>query len=70
MIRSFSHVGRVQLGDLVITVIPKLDQGSLLYLLRYTYGFRNLRLLDDATQKLRPCWFRRSPCLPIERRSG
>jgi 5-methylcytosine-specific restriction enzyme subunit McrC len=52
LVRSFSHVGRVQLGDLGITVVPKLNQTSLLNLLRYAYGFRRLRLLDDVGERL------------------
>jgi 5-methylcytosine-specific restriction enzyme subunit McrC len=49
-IRSFSYVGRVRVGDLTITVRPKLDRTSLLTLLRYAYGFRKLHLLPEAAQ--------------------
>lgn len=52
MIRSFSHVGKVRLGEIEITVLPKLNQTSLLNLLRYAYGFRRLRLLDETNQHL------------------
>ncbi len=45
-VRAFSHVGQVQLGDLVITIEPKLGATELLGLLRYTYGLRSLRVLD------------------------
>jgi hypothetical protein len=41
---SYSHVGRVQLGDISITITPKIDRTSLLGLLRYAYGFRNVRV--------------------------
>lgn len=51
-LRSFSHVGKVRLGDIEITVLPKLNQTSLLNLLRYAYGFRKLRLFDDTDQRL------------------
>lgn len=44
-IQAYSHVGRVVVGDLTITVEPKLGQESLLRLLRYAYKLRNLRLL-------------------------
>ena len=52
MIRAFSHVGRIRLGDLEIVVHPKLDQQSLLELLRYAYGFRQLKLLPRTTQQV------------------
>lgn len=52
MIRAFSHVGRIRLGDLEIVVQPKLDQQSLLELLRYAYGFRQLKLLPRTTQQV------------------
>jgi 5-methylcytosine-specific restriction enzyme subunit McrC len=52
MVRSFSHVGRLRLGSVEITVQPKLEQASLLNLLRYAYGFRKLKLLPEAAQRL------------------
>jgi 5-methylcytosine-specific restriction enzyme subunit McrC len=52
LIRSFSHVGRVRLGNIDITVLPKLDQSSMLTLLRYAYGFRKLKLLPTSTLRL------------------
>ena len=52
MIRSFSHVGKVRLGDIEITVVPKLKRTSLLNLLRYAYGFRRLKLLPEASHHL------------------
>lgn len=52
MVRTFSHVGKIRLGNIDIVVMPKLEQGSLLKLLRYAYGFRRLKLLDEATQSL------------------
>src|SRR5262245_7543043 len=51
-VQSFAHVGRVRLGDLQVTVLPKVNQTSLLNLLRYAYGFRKLRLLPDSAQRL------------------
>lgn len=47
-IQSFAHVGRIQLGDWVVTVEPKLAPHHFLALLRYAYGLRNLRLLETA----------------------
>ena len=47
-ISAFSHVGRVRVGDLSITVLPKLKSTSLLRLLRYVFGFRQLKLISDS----------------------
>jgi 5-methylcytosine-specific restriction enzyme subunit McrC len=52
LIRSFSHVGKVRLGNIDITVLPKLDHSSMLTLLRYAYGFRKLKLLPASTLRL------------------
>ena len=49
-ISAFSHVGRVRVGDLHITIFPKLNTTSLLRLLRYAYGFRRLELVSDSMQ--------------------
>lgn len=51
-VRARSHVGTVRLGDLTVTIRPKLDQSSLLNLLRYAYGFRKLQLFGKTTQRL------------------
>lgn len=56
-IKSFSHVGRVRISDLNITVLPKLRGASLLKLLRYAYGFRRLNLLSDTSHLVEPCGF-------------
>ena len=48
-VRSTSFVGRVRLGEIDITVVPKLPSDSLLKLLRYAYGLRDLRLLPSTT---------------------
>lgn len=47
-VRAFAHVGRIQLGNVVITIEPKLPASDLLVLLRHAYGLRNLRLFDGA----------------------
>lgn len=47
-IRSNSHVGRVRLGDLTVTVAPKLDPESLLALFPYAYGLRNVERATRA----------------------
>jgi 5-methylcytosine-specific restriction enzyme subunit McrC len=47
-IRSFAHVGRIQIGSLCITIEPKIGTSELLTLLRYAYGLRNLQLCDET----------------------
>jgi 5-methylcytosine-specific restriction enzyme subunit McrC len=48
-VKAFSHVGRVQIGDFRVTILPKIKGTSLLSLLRYAYGFRRLNLISDST---------------------
>lgn len=43
-ISSSSYVGRVRLGDLQVTIVPKLRGAPLWQLFRYAYGLHNLRL--------------------------
>jgi 5-methylcytosine-specific restriction enzyme subunit McrC len=47
-IRATSHVGRVRLGQLLVTVQPKITGMPLLVLLRYAYGLRNLDLFPST----------------------
>jgi 5-methylcytosine-specific restriction enzyme subunit McrC len=47
-IASRSHVGRITLGPLEITVYPKIAGMPLLCLLRYAYGLRNLKLFSPV----------------------
>ncbi len=42
-VASTSYVGRIALGDLVITVQPKISDMPLVRLLHYAYGLRNLK---------------------------
>jgi 5-methylcytosine-specific restriction enzyme subunit McrC len=56
-VKAFSHVGRIRIGDLNITVLPKLRGASLLKLLRYAYGFRRLNLISDTSHLIEPCGF-------------
>lgn len=44
------YVGTLRLGDLRLTIQPKIQGMPLLVLLRYAYGLRNLRLLDVLAQ--------------------
>ncbi len=48
-VSAFSYVGKVRVGNLNITVLPKIKGRSLLNLLRYAYGFRRLNLVSDLT---------------------
>ncbi len=48
-VRSFSFVGRIELGDLTVTVRPKLAPSELLILLRYAYSLQDLRLFDQTS---------------------
>jgi len=56
-ISSFSHVGRIRIGKLQITILPKLKTSSLLRLLRYAFGFRRLKLISESTHLLDQCGF-------------
>lgn len=47
-VEARAHVGRVQLGELTVTIAPKLAADPLLALLRYTYDLPALGLRDDA----------------------
>jgi len=49
-VRTTSFVGRIQLGNLHLTVQPKLHGLPLLNLVRYAYGLRNLRLFAHLDQ--------------------
>lgn len=48
-VRSFSYVGRIRLGDIVLTIEPKLGPEPLLTLLRYAYRLRDLSLFDESS---------------------
>ncbi len=43
-LRASSFVGRVSLGEITVTIRPKITGGPLLNLFRYAYGLRNLDL--------------------------
>ena len=47
-IRTYSWVGRVKLGELTVTVQPKIPRAPFLHLLRYAYGLRQLAVKDAA----------------------
>jgi 5-methylcytosine-specific restriction enzyme subunit McrC len=48
-LRSTSFVGRVRLGEIEVTVVPKLPTDAMVTLLRYAYGLRDLHLLPTTT---------------------
>ena len=47
-LRAFSWVGRVELGELTVTVQSKIPNAPFLRLLRYAYGLRQLSLENEA----------------------
>lgn len=47
-LRATSWVGRISLGDLTVTIRPKIPQLPLLSLMRYAYGLRDLKLIGTA----------------------
>lgn len=47
-VETTSYVGRIQLGDLQITIQPKIKLQMLAVLFRYAYSLRDLQLLDHA----------------------
>jgi 5-methylcytosine-specific restriction enzyme subunit McrC len=48
-IESTSYVGRITLGNIQITVHPKISGAPLVRLLRYAYGLRDLRTSAEVT---------------------
>lgn len=56
-IHARSHVGRIRVGDLSITILPKIKGRSLLNLVRYAYGFRRLNLVSDLNHLVDDCGF-------------
>lgn len=44
LIEAYSHVGTLRLGNIKITINPKITGQPLMNLLRYAYGIRNLKL--------------------------
>ena len=47
-IRARSHVGRIKLGRLMLTIAPKIGTSELLTLFRYAYGLADLRRFRSA----------------------
>lgn len=51
-VRTFSYVGRVRIGDIELHIRPKIPNASLLNLVRYAYGLRNLKLISQASHQV------------------
>lgn len=47
-LRATSFVGRLTLGEVIVTIRPKLPDAPFLNLLRYAYGLRHLDLYDSV----------------------
>ena len=47
-IRATSFVGRISIGDLIVSVVPKVAPQELLALFRYAYGLNDLKLLHST----------------------
>ena len=56
-LRASSWVGRVVLGNLTVTVQPKIPGAPFLHLFRYAYGLRRLSLKDAALYGSKPGTF-------------
>lgn len=56
-VSAFSHVGKLRVGQLSITILPKLKGIPLLTLIRYAYGFRRLNLISDSAHAVEECGF-------------
>jgi 5-methylcytosine-specific restriction enzyme subunit McrC len=55
--RAFSYVGTLSIDDIRVTIKTKIEQNSLLRLLRYAYGLRALRLFADTEQSVEKLGF-------------
>ena len=53
-VRSTSFVGRIELGDLQITIRPKIRHNMFVTLLRYAYHLRDIRLMADTKLEAEP----------------
>lgn len=57
LVRSTSFIGRIRLGDIQITIRPKIRHDVLLSLFRYAYNLRNLKLFDPSEHTALPLAF-------------
>lgn len=56
-VRARSHVGRVRIGALTLTIQPKIGTQELLALFRYAYGFRHARRMDAVDYSITGAMF-------------
>jgi 5-methylcytosine-specific restriction enzyme subunit McrC len=56
-LETASHVGRIAVGNLDITIHPKIQMLHLLHLLQYTYGLRQLDLFSSVAFDAEPLSF-------------
>jgi len=47
-IKTNSHIGRIKIGNLQINISPKIEGLPLYQLLRYAYGFRDIKFISNA----------------------
>jgi 5-methylcytosine-specific restriction enzyme subunit McrC len=47
-ISSYSYVGKIRLGNITLTVKPKIAQPQLIQLIRYAYGLRDIKRSTDT----------------------
>ena len=53
-VKAFSFVGSIKLGNISITILPKIKGSPFLNLLRYAYGLRNLYLYSQQDYETKP----------------
>lgn len=51
-IEAYSHVGKLSIGELSISIRPKINGEPLLRLMRYAYGLRDLHILSESQHLL------------------
>lgn len=51
-IQAFSYVGRIRIGDLCVSVLPKIRGESLLRLIRYAYGCGRFHFVSDSKHQV------------------
>ncbi len=56
-VEAYSHVGRLRIGDLCLSIFPKFRGDSLLRLIRYAYGFRHLHIVSESNHFVDQCGF-------------
>ena len=63
-ISATSYVGRIRIGSLAVTVLPKIKSSSLIRLLRYSLGFKQIKPIssvEDMADVIRARRFARKP---------